>query len=50
MTDPTMPRQMPPEVERALREKLGWRNRPGPIDVYLAIRDALLERQAREGG
>jgi hypothetical protein len=33
---------MPPAVERALREKLGWRNRPNPIDLYMAVRDALV--------
>jgi hypothetical protein len=43
MTDPTMPRLMPPAVERALRVKFGWRDRPGPIDLYNAIRDALVE-------
>jgi hypothetical protein len=31
MTDPTMPRQMPPVVERALQDALGWRNRPKPL-------------------
>jgi hypothetical protein len=50
MTDPTMPRQLPPHVERALREKLGWRNRPNPVDLYLAIRDALIEAEAASGG
>jgi hypothetical protein len=41
--DPPMPRQMPPEAERALREVLGWRNATAaPIDLYMAIRDALL--------
>jgi hypothetical protein len=34
--DPIMPRRMPPAVERALREKLGWRNRPSPVDLYMA--------------
>ena len=44
--DPTMPRQLPPAVERALREVLGWRARPAPVDVYMAIRDTLLEAEA----
>jgi hypothetical protein len=48
--DPSMPRQMPPAVERALREKLGWRNRPNPVDIYNAVRDGLVEAQAASGG
>jgi hypothetical protein len=43
--DPLMPRQMPLAVERALREKLGWRYRPSPIDLYMAIRDVLAEAE-----
>ena len=46
--DLLMPRQLSPAVERALRNVLGWRNRPAPIDVYMAIRDALAEEQKRE--
>jgi hypothetical protein len=49
MADPTMPRQMPPSVERRLREVLGWGNRPNRIDLYMAIRDALAEAQAASG-
>ena len=41
MPDPTMPRDMPEAVRRALEAVLGWRNRPNPIDLYMAIRDAL---------
>ena len=48
VADPTMPRQMPPEVERALREVLGWRNRPAPVDVYMAVRDVLVEADGAE--
>jgi hypothetical protein len=44
MTDPEMPRQMPPHVERALQRVLGWRGKPNPIDFYLAIQDALRGR------
>jgi hypothetical protein len=40
-----MPRQLPPTVERALRERPGWRYRPAPIDLYMAIRDVLLEAE-----
>jgi hypothetical protein len=36
-----LPPVMPPEVERQLQFVLGYQNRPNPIDVYLAIRDAL---------
>jgi hypothetical protein len=43
--DPTMPRQLPPAVERALTEVMGWRNRPNPVDLYNAIRDVLVEAQ-----
>jgi hypothetical protein len=39
--DPTMPRVMPPAIERSLREVLGWRDRPNPIDLYMAIKDEL---------
>ena len=43
-----MPRQMPPAVERALRELMGWRNAaPARVDFYMAIRDALEAEQAR---
>ena len=45
MPDPSMPRQMPPLIERKLREVLAWRLRPNPIDLYMAIRDALEEEQ-----
>jgi hypothetical protein len=48
--DPTMPRQLPPSVERALRDKLGWRDRPNRVDLYNAIRDALEEAQAGGAG
>ena len=40
--DPTMPRRMPPLVAREIEGILGWRARPNPIDVYDAIRDALV--------
>jgi hypothetical protein len=40
-----MPRQLPASVERRLRNVLGWRNRANPIDVYMAIRDALAEAE-----
>jgi hypothetical protein len=50
MADPTMPRQLPPAVERRLRDVLGWRNRPNPIDLYMAIRDTLVEVQTGRGG
>jgi hypothetical protein len=43
--DPQMPRQIPPHVERELRRVLGWRDRPNPIDLYLAVRDALVEAE-----
>ena len=48
VTDPTRPGQLSLAVERVLRNVLGWRNRPAPIDVYMAIRvrDALAEDQA----
>lgn len=42
-TDPTIPKRMPKRVERELLNVLGWRGRPNPIDLYNAIRDALLE-------
>jgi hypothetical protein len=38
-------RQLPAGVERRLREVLGWRNRPNPIDIYMAIRDVLVEAE-----
>ena len=37
---------MPQAVERALIEKMGWRDRPNPIDLYCAIREALEKEQA----
>jgi hypothetical protein len=45
--DPTMPRQLPSSVERRLRDVLGWRNRPNPIDLYMAIRDVLVEEEVQ---
>ena len=45
--DPTMPRKMPPAVERALREVIGWRNAAAaPIDFYNAIYDELVAAEA----
>jgi hypothetical protein len=46
-TDPSTPRLMPPEVERELRNLLGFRTRPNPVDVYMVIRDELARLQAR---
>lgn len=42
VSDPPMPRRMPPAVERALAEVLGWRNTPNPVELYDAVREALL--------
>ena len=43
-----MPRRMPPAVERALREVIGWRNAAAaPIDYYMAIRDELERAEAK---
>lgn len=36
-----MPRHMPPAVERELKLVLGWKTRPAPVDLYMAIPDAL---------
>ena len=47
--DPTIPRRMPPAVERALLEKLGWRNRPKPVDLYAAVFEVLAAMQAKGG-
>jgi hypothetical protein len=47
--DPTMPRQLPPQVERALRERLGWCARPNPVDCYMAVGDALVETASGPG-
>jgi hypothetical protein len=41
---------MPPAVERRLREVLGWRYRPAPVDLYNAIRDVLVEAEAGDAG
>lgn len=42
MPDPTMPKRIPPAIERELRVMLHeYRVRPSPVDVYLTIRDAL---------
>jgi hypothetical protein len=38
---------MPGAVERALLEKLGWRDRPAPVDLYAAIYEALVEAEAK---
>jgi hypothetical protein len=36
MSDPTMPRKMPPAIERALRALIAWRNAAAaPIDYYM---------------
>jgi hypothetical protein len=42
---------MPDAARKALAEVLGWRTRPNPIDLYNAIRDALIEARppARDG-
>jgi hypothetical protein len=45
--DPPMPRQLPSSVERRLRDVLGWRNRPNPIDVYMAMGDVLVEEEVQ---
>ena len=41
---------MPAAVERALIEKLGWRNRPNPVDLYAAVYEVLEAMQAKGGG
>jgi hypothetical protein len=46
--DPTMPRKMPPAVERALKELIGWRKAAAaPIDYYMAIYDELVVAEER---
>jgi len=48
MHDPTMPKRIPPALERELRIMLHeYRVRPAPIDVYNSIRDALEAEQLR---
>ena len=38
---------MPAAVERALIEKLGWRNRPNPVDLYAAVYEVLEAMQVQ---
>jgi len=35
--------------ERSLIEKLGWRSRPNPVDLYAAVYEALEAMQAKGG-
>jgi hypothetical protein len=50
VSDPQMPKRMPPEVERELQAVLQYRDRPNPIDVYNAIRDVLGNHVAERAG
>ena len=42
---PTMPSLMPPAVEKAIAEVLGFRGKANPVELYDAIRDALVKAQ-----
>jgi len=46
--DPTMTKMPPPEALQAIEEVLGFRNRPTPIELWDAIREAVLKAQAQE--
>ena len=54
MHDPNTPKLMPPEVKSSLAAGLGFRDRPNPVRLYNAVRDALkvhwaaLEERAEE--
>ena len=48
--DPTMPALMPPAVEQALAEVLGFRGKANPVELYDAIRAELERLQPPEQG